>query len=149
MSRSRQRLEAMLGVAALRAIGTELARARAAEARRDLERARSHVEIEVQQLDAAVGGWNVAVAGGTFDPLAAAFWGHAVNLGEVGVAEARHAQSEREGADTAARDQFGQATAQERCAADLLRRARFERAVELLQREEDERADQTTRRFAR
>jgi hypothetical protein len=148
MSRSRQRLEAMRNVAELRAICAKLSESRAVSTRRELDRARCDVDTQQTTLNAAVSGWQGALADGAFDPVAASFWGQAVNAGEAGVARAKLRQKDCENADEAAREAFGRSTAYERCACDLLSRARFDRASELLRRQDDDRADDATRKFA-
>ena len=149
MSRSRQRLEAMLHVTELRAIGAKLAESRAVAAQRDLDRAGEKLDAHVQQLELAVAGWQASLSHGSFDPVAASFWGQAVNAGEASALQAKRDKTDCEHADATARSAFGRATADDRCARDLLKRARSHRAIEILRRQDDERADHATRSFVR
>lgn len=147
MSRSRRRLDEMRQVMALRAVGAKVAEARAVEAQRDLAEAREEARLREQALQETIQSWQASLQVDRFDPMTSGFWGRAVNDGVVQVTHAEDKKKHSESARDWARAQMSKATAYERCAQTLLNKARSHYAREIERKQDDERADHTTRKF--
>lgn len=147
MNRAKQRGEALDQVLVLRRISTRLAQQQAAQTQFLLREAERMRDAESSRLTDVIAQWDSARSASRFDPLTLSAWGQAVNLQAAAVIESE-AGVERHDAEMAeAEAAHSRASAEEKCADSLLRRARIRLARDREEARLAERDDVNTRKI--
>jgi hypothetical protein len=145
MSRSRQRVEVLRQISAIREISKRLAEAKCVAANRDAMLAKDKQQQQQDYLNEAVSGWEDAMAAQYFDPDGTIFWGHAINQASLAVDVAASDTEQCAAILEHAEKHMAGMIANVRSADTLLTKARKKYSYDVENRHLAEQADQITR----